>query len=153
MKPSSKKIKILLIFLLVLVIITLSGLTKEKSRKAENTLIQLSKTENQETTYYNEMAEKLIECESSNRPLTINPKDRDGTASYSYAQWKPETFKIFGVKYGILGEKADWNYIMTIIWNREINKYLVVKILENEDMATIKRLWGNCIRKIGFRKL
>jgi hypothetical protein len=41
---------------------------------------------------------------------------------------------------------------MTIIWNREINKYLVVKILENEDMRTIKNLWGNCIRKIGFRK-
>jgi hypothetical protein len=152
MKPSSKKIKILLIFLLALVVVLSLWFAKEKFYKIESTLIQLSVAENQETNYYNEMAEKLIECESSNKSLTINPKDKDGTASYSYAQWKPETFKIFGVKYGILGEKADWNYIMTIIWNREVNKYLVVKILENEDMVIIKNLWGNCIRKIGFKK-
>jgi hypothetical protein len=107
---------------------------------------------NQDKDYYDEMAEKLIMCESSDKPLTINAKDRDGTASFSFIQAKPETFRSFGIKYGIIGEKTDWNYIMTIIWNRETNKYLAVKILENEDMGTIRNLWGNCIRKIGFRK-
>jgi hypothetical protein len=125
---------------------------KKNFKEVKSSLVQLVSVENQNIDYYDTMSEKLIMCESSDKPLTINAKDRDGTASFSFVQWKPETFRMFAVKYGIIGEKADWNYIMTIIWNREINKYLVVKILENEDMRTIKNLWGNCIRKIGFRK-
>jgi hypothetical protein len=152
MNPSGKKAKILLIFLAILVLIITIWLVKKNIKEVKSSLVQLSAVENQDTGYYEEMAEKLIMCESSNEPLTINAKDRDGTASFSFAQWKPETFKMFAVKYGVLGEKADWNYIMTIIWNRETNKYLVVKILENENMETLKKLWGNCIRKIGFRK-
>jgi len=140
------------IFSLILALILSIWLVKKNFKEIKSSLVQLVVVENQNTGYYNEMAEKLIMCESSDKPLTINVKDRDGTASYSYAQWKPETFKKFAVKYGILGEKADWNYIMTIIWDRQINKYLVIKILENEDMITIRNLWGNCIRKIGFRK-
>jgi hypothetical protein len=152
MKPSSKKTKILLIFLAVLVLTISIWLVKKNIRNIKSSLVQLAVVENQDTGYYDEMSDKLIMCESSNKPLTINPKDRDGSASFSYGQFKPETFRMFGIKYGIIGEKSDWNYIMTIIWNREINKYLILKILENEDIQTLKNLWGNCIRKIGFRK-
>jgi hypothetical protein len=63
-----------------------------------------------------------------------------------------ETFIKYAKKYGVIGENTSLNWIITLVFDRKTNEYLVLKILENEDMMTIKNLWGNCIRKIGFRK-
>lgn len=89
-----------------------------------------------------------MKCESSLLEKALNLKDRDGTASYSYAQWKPETFRMYAIKYGVLGEKADWNWIMTIIWDYQTNKYLVMRILQNEKPEVIRNLWPYCYRKM-----
>ena len=97
--------------------------------------------------YYENLVEKLIECESSHKELAINTKDRDGTASFSYLQWKPETFREYAIKYGVIGEKAIWNWIMTIIWDYKTNKYLGIQILKNEPEKA-KNLWPICWKKI-----
>lgn len=95
----------------------------------------------------NETYEKLVQCESLGNKLAINTRDSDGTASFGLLQWKPETFRMLAVKYGIIGEKADWNWIMTIIWDERINKKLFFEILKDKDVNP-KLLWPTCWRKI-----
>jgi hypothetical protein len=147
MKPSqSKKTKILLIFLLILVLILSIWLVKKDTKKVKSSLVQLAVVENQDENYYDELAEKLIMCESSGNCLAIVPYD-GGSASLSCLQWKPETFKEYALKYGVIGEKSNLNYIMTIIWDKKVNKYLAIQILKNEPEKA-KQLWYNCWRKI-----
>jgi hypothetical protein len=147
MKPSpSKKIKIFLIFLAVLVLTISIWLAKKNLKETKGSLVQLSVVENQDTSYYDKIAEELIMCESSGNCLTITPMD-GGSASLSCLQWKPETFKEYALKYGVIGENASLNYIMTIIWDKKVNKYLAIQILKNEPEKA-KQLWFNCWRKI-----
>jgi hypothetical protein len=149
MKPSSKKAKILLIFLAILVLATSIWIVKKNSKEVKSSLVQLSVVENQDENYYDELAEKLIMCESLGNCFAIVPYD-GGSASMGCLQWKPETFKEYALKYGVIGEKASLNYIMTIIWNKNVNKYLAIQILKNEPEKA-KKLWYNCWRKIHKR--
>jgi hypothetical protein len=147
MTPSqSKKTKILLIFLAVLVLIISIWLVKNDTKEEKSSLVQLAVVENQDENYYDELAEKLIMCESSGNCLAIVPYD-GGSVSLSCLQWKPETFKEYALKYGVIGEKSSLNYIMTIIWDKKVNKYLAIQILKNEPEKA-KRLWYNCWKKI-----
>jgi hypothetical protein len=147
MKPSPKKISIFLIFLAILTLAISVGLSKKNTEKEKRQLVPLEVIENhQDDSYYDELVEKLIMCESSGNCLAIVPND-GGSASMGCLQWKPETFKEYALKYGVIGEKASLNYIMTIIWDRKINKYLAVQILKNEPEKA-KKLWYNCWRKI-----
>lgn len=153
MKPSSKKTKILPIFLAILVLIISIWLIKKNTINIKSSLVQLVSVENQNIDYYDTMSEKLIMCESSNNCLSINPQD-GGSSSLGCLQWKIETFREYAEKYGVVGKNASWNYVSTIIWDKKINKYLAIQILKNEP-ETAKKLWHNCwrkIRKIGFRK-
>jgi len=146
MKPSTKKIIIFLMFLATLILAASKWLPKNNSEGEKSPLVQLEVLENQDESYYDELAEKLIMCESSGNCLAIVPMD-GGSASMGCLQWKPETFKEYAEKYGVIGEKASLNYIMTIIWDRKINKYLAIQILKNEPEKA-KQLWYNCWRKI-----
>jgi hypothetical protein len=147
MKPSPKKISIFLIFLAILTLAISVGLSKKNTEKEKRQLVPLEVIENhQDDSYYDELVEKLIMCESSGNCLAIVPND-GGSASMGCLQWKPETFKEYALKYGVIGEKASLNYIMTIIWDRKINKYLAVQIFKNEPEKA-KKLWHNCWRKI-----
>jgi len=147
MKPSTKKIIIFLIFLTILALAISIGLPKKNHEEDKNQLVPLEVIENhQDDSYYDELTEQLIMCESAGNCLAIVPND-GGTASMGCLQWKPETFKEYALKYGVIGEKASLNYIMTIIWDRKINKYLAVQILKNEPEKA-KKLWYNCWRKI-----
>lgn len=82
-------------------------------------------------------------CESSLNPKAVNFKDRDGTASFGLLQFKPETFREYATKYGLLGEKASWNDVMTLIFDEKIQKRLGYLILKNEPEKA-KQLWPNC---------
>jgi len=148
MKPSPfKKIKIFLIFLAILVFIISTWFITKNSKEVKNSLVRLEVVENYNNdSYYDKLAEELIMCESSGNCLAIVPMD-GGSASMGCLQWKPETFKEYAEKYGVIGEKASLNYIMTIIWDRKINKYLAIQILKNEPEKA-KQLWYNCWRKI-----
>lgn len=146
MKPS-RKTKFLIIFLFIFVIILSIWVGRKNTKEAKSSLVQLEVVENQQDeNYYDELAEKLIMCESSDNCLAIVPYD-GGSASLSCLQWKPETFKEYALKYGVIGEKSSLNYIMTIIWDKKVNKYLAVQILKNEPEKA-KQLWYNCWRKI-----
>jgi hypothetical protein len=152
MKPSSKKTKIFLVFLGILLLAISIWLSK-KFFKEKNPLIQLEIVESYSNDdYYEKMVKKLAECESSDNPYAINPYDSK-TSSLGLFQWKPETFIKYAKKYGVIGENSSLNWIITLIFDRKTNEYLVLQILKNEDMETLKNLWGNCLRKIGFRKL
>jgi hypothetical protein len=148
MIPSqSKKTKILLIFLAILVLTISIWFVKRNIKEAKSSLFQLLVVENhQNDGYYEELAEKLIMCESSGNCLAIVPYD-GGSASLGCLMFKPETFREYALKYGIIGEKASLNYIMTIIWDKKVNKYLAIQILKNEPEKA-KQLWYNCWRKI-----
>ena len=147
MKPSPKKIIIFLIFLTILALAISIWLPRKNHEEDKNQLVPLEVIENhQDDSYYDELTEQLIMCESAGNCLAIVPND-GGTASMGCLQWKPETFREYALKYGVIGEKANLNYIMTIIWDRKINKYLAVQILKNEPEKA-KKLWYNCWRKI-----
>jgi hypothetical protein len=152
MKPSSKKTKILLIFLAVLVLTTSIWLIKKNIRNIKSSLVQLAVVENhQNDGYYEEMVKRLADCESSNNQYAINPYDSK-TSSLGLYQFKLETFIKYAKKYGVIGDNTSLNWIITLVFDRKTNEYLVLQMLKNEDMETLKNLWGNCIRKIGFRK-
>jgi hypothetical protein len=148
MKTSSSKItKIVLIFLAILVLIVSIWFLKKNTSNIKSSLVQLSIIENhQNDSYYEELAEKIIMCESSGNCLAIVPYD-GGSASLGCLQFKIETFREYAEKYGVIGKNASWNYVATIIWNKEINKYLAIQILKNEPEKA-KQLWYNCWRKI-----
>ena len=148
MKPShNKKTEILLLFLSILVLATSIWLVKKSTKEVKSSLVQLEVVKNhQNDNYYEEIVEKLIMCESSGNCLTIVPYD-GGSASMGCLMWKTETFREYALKYGVIGEKASLNYIMTIIWDKKVNKYLAIQILKNEPEKA-KQLWYNCWRKI-----
>jgi len=148
MKPShNKKTEILLLFLSILVLATSIWLVKKNTKEVKSSLVQLEVVKNhQNDNYYEEIVEKLIMCESSGNCLTIVPYD-GGSASMGCLMWKTETFREYALKYGVIGEKASLNYIMTIIWDKKVNKYLAIQILKNEPEKA-KQLWYNCWRKI-----
>ena len=149
METLRKKTKFLIVFLLILALILSVWYLKKNTKKekeVKNPLIELLVLENQNESYYDELVEKLIMCESSGNCLSIVPYD-GGSASLGCLQWKPETFKEYALKYGVIGEKASLNYIMTIIWDKNVNKYLAIQILKNEPEKA-KKLWYNCWRKI-----
>jgi len=93
------------------------------------------------------LIEKLAECESGKNPHAVNFKDRDGTASYGYLQFKPESFRYYGIKYGFIGENADWDYIMTIIWDKEMQVRIAKKMIDDKKVDPAKE-WPICWRKI-----
>jgi hypothetical protein len=133
--------------LIALALIASKWFPKKNFREDKNQIVPLEVVENnQNDSYYDELVEKLIMCESAGNCLAIVPND-GGSASMGCLQWKPETFKEYALKYGVIGEKASLNYIMTIIWDRKINKYLAVQILKNEPEKA-KKLWHNCWKKI-----
>jgi hypothetical protein len=153
METLRKRIKFLIVFLLIFVLIVSVWLIKKNPKEVKSSLVQLAAVENHENNdgYYEEMVKKLAECESSNNPYAINPYDSK-TSSLGLYQFKLETFIKYAKKYGVIGENASLNWIITLVFDRKTNEYLVLQILKNEDIETLKNLWGNCIRKIGFRK-
>jgi len=109
---------------------------------------ELIEIENQKI---NQLFEELVMCESSNNELAINRKDSDGTASFGLLQWKPETFRRLAVKYGIIGEKADWNWIMTLVFDRRVNKKIFVEVMK-DTTENPYLLWPICCKKIGCQR-
>jgi hypothetical protein len=68
--------------------------------------------------------DKLIELESSGNPKAINFLDRDGTASFGCLQFKPTSFRGYGIRYGFFGEKVSWDWLMTKIFDCDLQKQI-----------------------------
>ena len=144
---SSKHFLFTLVFFVVFIIVGLLILISKNEMKKipPEELIEI---ENQKI---NQLFEELVMCESSNNELAINRKDSDGTASFGLLQWKPETFRRLAVKYGIIGEKADWNWIMTLVFDRRVNKKIFVEVMK-DTTENPYNLWPICCKKIGCQR-
>ena len=57
-------------------------------------------------------------------PKAINWLDRDGTASFGCLQFKPTSFKLYGIRYGFFGENVSWDWLMTKIFDCELEKQI-----------------------------
>lgn len=102
------------------------------------------------TTKQDKWISDLMYCESRNDTLAVNPKDLDGTASYSLFQWKPSTFKAYVKKYDLFDwqtwEKADW-------WNAMFSDYhqmTVIQYMINDLSIKWNKEFPWCVKKIGL---
>ena len=88
-------------------------------------------------------------CESRGQGVkAVNPKDKDGTPSYYWWQFKPETFKAFGEKYGLF-EKGK-----SIAEIKELMKGYLLTVQVMVNMIPDKAVdWDNefpgCVAKLG----
>ena len=86
-------------------------------------------------THQQEIWVSVLEwCESKGNNTAINPLDRDGTPSYYAFQFKPSTFKGYGIKYGLLREDLEpedyLNFLSVYAYQREI----VNRMLNDPDV-------------------
>ena len=144
MSSSSRKIiSAIIAFLAVLYVGYLLGQRNQIKIDFSKDEITILTTEQQ----LDSLIEKLAKCESSNNPRAVNFKDRDGTASFGYLQFKPETFKRYAVEYGFIGENASWDYIMTIIWDKEMQVRIAKRMIDDKKVDP-QREWPLCWKKI-----
>lgn len=81
-------------------------------------------------------------CESQGIPGAVNPKDRDGTPSYSSWQFKPSTLDYYAEKYGVA---------TTTVMDREVQKAVLEQMLLHYDEINWRQQFPDCInRKIGM---
>lgn len=87
-------------------------------------------------------------CESSGIPSKINPKDLDGTPSYHSFQFKPSTFKAFGIKYGIFDVDISDEEIESRIADYDLQKKMV-SFMINDRQVRWQREFPGCVRRLG----
>lgn len=92
-------------------------------------------------------------CESGGDKAVINPKDSDNTPSYYSWQWKPSTFKYFGILYGILPKSETDAEAKIEMANYDTErKVLEAMVLHDRDINFAKQFPG-CTRKLGLPPL
>lgn len=93
----------------------------------------------------------LAFCESSNNPLAVNPKDRDGRPKYGLFQFDMQTWKMYIKRYDLFHytgwEEADW-------WNTIYSGYHQEIVLREmiKNGVNLEKEFG-CVKKIGLIKL
>ena len=87
-------------------------------------------------------------CESSGVPAKVNPKDLDGTPSYYSFQFKPSTFKQFGIKYGLFSDSITDEEVRAKLDDYALQKKMVATMINDPSV-----LWGRefpaCVRQLG----
>ena len=88
-------------------------------------------------------------CESRGVKTAINPKDKDGTASYYSWQFKPSTFKAFGIKYGVLPKETTNAQIPELIKDYQLQKDIVENMILDKSTKW-EQQFPDCVKnKIG----
>lgn len=87
-------------------------------------------------------------CESSGIPSKINKKDVDGTPSYYSFQFKPSTFKAFGIKYGLFDREITDEEVKLRLGDYELQKK-VVSFMINDRKVIWRREFPDCVRRLG----
>jgi hypothetical protein len=88
-------------------------------------------------------------CESGGRVTEINKKDVDGTPSYFSFQFKPSTFKAFGIKYGLFGNSIGDIEIKNKLADYNLQKK-IVSFMINDTQVNWRREFPDCTRRLGF---
>lgn len=84
-------------------------------------------------------------CESAGRKDNINENDTDGTPSYFSYQFKPSTLKMYGDRYGMIGDED----IMQLIQDYDLQRAIVERMLHDERVRWNREFPG-CTKKIGL---
>lgn len=87
-------------------------------------------------------------CESSGDPSAINIKDRDGTSSYYSFQFKPSTFKSFGVLYGVIPQGISKAQNMELLKDRDMQRS-IVSFMILDSKTNWEQQFPDCVLKLG----
>ena len=87
-------------------------------------------------------------CESHGRIDAINPKDKDGTASYYSFQFKPGTFRAYGEKYEIIEKGLNDKTIMEKLKNYDLQRKIVENMI-NDKSIRWDHEFPDCVKKNG----
>lgn len=87
-------------------------------------------------------------CESRGKNTAINAVDRDGTPSYYAFQFKPNTLRYYGERYGLIAKGKSDAEIMELLAHYEIQSAIVDKMIL--DPTTVwEKQFSECVRKLG----
>lgn len=73
-------------------------------------------------------------CESKGKNSALNPKDRDGTPSYSNFQWKPSTLLYYGKMYELIDENKTLTDVPELLKNYELQRNIVRAMIQDPDV-------------------
>src|SRR3990167_5126855 len=74
-------------------------------------------------------------CESRGNNNAINPMDRDGTPSWYAFQFKPATFKGYGIKYGLLRDDLEPEDYLNFLSMYDYQREIVNRMLNDPDVV------------------
>lgn len=89
-------------------------------------------------------------CESRGVVTAVNPNDLDNTPSYYSWQWKPSTFKYFGVKYKILPEQITDAEATKVMTDYAMQRRVIEQMVLHRDQIEWAKQFPGCTKKIGF---
>ena len=88
--------------------------------------------------------------ESKGRNSALNPKDRDGTPSYSNFQWKPSTFINYGKKYGLIPKEKTVADFPELVKDYELQRNIVRNMIKDPDVKWYNEFPDVTKNKIGL---
>lgn len=88
-------------------------------------------------------------CESSGSRTVVNKKDVDGTPSYYSFQFKPTTFKIYGIRYGLFSPDISDEAAEAQLDNYALQKKMVTLMLRDPRVVW-RREFPDCVRRLGL---
>ncbi|MDE2102574.1 MAG: hypothetical protein KGL39_35330 [Patescibacteria group bacterium] len=88
-------------------------------------------------------------CESSGKNEAVNPKDLDGTPSYYAFQWKPGTFREYGIRYGVIDANITNDEMMADMKLYPLELSIVAGMVKQQDVPW-HELFPQCVRRLGL---
>jgi len=88
--------------------------------------------------------------ESRGDNSAINPKDRDGTASFYAFQWKPETFKYYAIRYQLLPDNLEKEDYLNWMSDYDLQFEIIKRMVGERDKINWYKEFPVTIKKIGL---
>ncbi|MFN3781544.1 MAG: hypothetical protein ACK4SO_05160 [Candidatus Kapaibacteriota bacterium] len=87
-------------------------------------------------------------CESRGIKEAINPRDKDGTPSWYSFQFKPETFRYYAIKYGLLSKEITLTETMEKMENYDLQREIIRRMVSDRNIKWDQE-FPSCFKKIG----
>ena len=89
-------------------------------------------------------------CESRGKNAALNPKDRDGTPSYSNFQWKPSTILEFAKKYHLIGVSITIDQVPDLLKDYNLQRETIRHMIADPGVNWYQQ-FPDCIKlKVGL---
>ena len=73
-------------------------------------------------------------CESRGKSTALNPKDKDGTPSYSNFQWKPPTLLYYGKLYELIHEEKTLKDVPELLKDYELQRNILRNMVLDKEV-------------------